>query len=97
MSPILWALALMGLASPALAQRPMATTGADAVTIGVAAPATSVDPHFFNAAPNAQLAAHIFSRLVERDARVQLQPGLAESWRSVSPTVWEFRLRPGVT
>ena len=89
--PMLWAIALMGLAAPALAQR-----AADTVAIGVAAPATSVDPHFFNAAPNAQLAAHVFSRLVERDAPVQLQPGLAESWRAVGPTVWEFRLRPGV-
>ncbi len=97
MAPILWAMALMGLAGPARAQAPSAQRPADAVTIGVAAPATSVDPHFFNAAPNAQLAAHVFSRLVERDARVQLQPGLAESWRALSPTVWEFRLRPGVT
>ncbi|WP_328702575.1 ABC transporter substrate-binding protein [Belnapia mucosa] len=76
---------------PAAAQRP-----ADTVILGLAAPATSVDPHFFNAAPNAQLSAHVFSRLVERDARVQLQPGLAESWRAIAPTVWEFRLRPGV-
>ncbi|WP_236037681.1 ABC transporter substrate-binding protein [Belnapia arida] len=94
---MLRALSLMGLAamapnSPAQAQRP-----ADAATIGVAAPATSVDPHFFNAAPNAQLAAHVFSRLIERDARVQLQPGLAENWRALSPTLWEFRLRAGVT
>jgi peptide/nickel transport system substrate-binding protein len=89
--PALAALALPLLVQPAVAQR-----AADALTIGVAAPATSVDPHFFNAAPNAQLAAHIFSRLVERDARVQLQPGLAESWRAVEPTIWEFRLRPGV-
>ncbi|MFC7689410.1 ABC transporter substrate-binding protein [Paeniroseomonas aquatica] len=88
---LLWALPLAGLAIPAMAQR-----APDALTIGVAAPATSVDPHFFNAAPNAQLAAHVFSRLVERDALVRLQPGLAERWRAVAPTVWEFRLRPGV-
>jgi peptide/nickel transport system substrate-binding protein len=86
------AAAALTAATPAAAQRPP-----DAVVIGVAAPATSADPHFFNAAPNGSLAAQVFSRLVERDARVRPQPGLAESWRAVSPTVWEFRLRPGVT
>ena len=80
------------LAQPALAQR-----APDAVVIGVSAPATSVDPHFFNASPNNQLSIHLFSRLVERDARVRPMPGLALSWRPVEETVWEFRLRPGVT
>ena len=77
---------------PALAQR-----APDVAVIGVSAPATSVDPHFFNASPNNQLAIHIFSRLVERDAQVRPIPGLALSWRTVEDTVWEFRLRPGVT
>ena len=75
------------LASPAAAQT---------LTMGAGAPSTSLDPHFFNAAPNGSVASHIFSRLVERDAQVRPQPGLAESWRAISPNVWEFRLRPGV-
>ncbi|MBR0670606.1 ABC transporter substrate-binding protein [Neoroseomonas soli] len=66
------------------------------LTMGAGAPSTSLDPHFFNAAPNSSVAAHIFSRLVERDARVRTFPGLAESWRAISPTVWEFKLRAGV-
>ena len=75
------------LASPAAAQT---------LTMAAGAPSTSLDPHFFNAAPNGSVASHLFSRLVERDAQVRPQPGLAESWRAISPTVWEFRLRPGV-
>ena len=75
------------LASPVAAQT---------LTMGAGAPSTSLDPHFFNAAPNGSVASHLFSRLVERDAQVRPQPGLAESWRAISPTVWEFRLRPGV-
>ena len=69
---------------------------AQTLTMGAGAPSTSLDPHFFNASPNSSVAAHIFSRLVERDAQVRPQPGLAESWRPVSDTVWEFKLRPGV-
>nr|MCV4207138.1 ABC transporter substrate-binding protein [Roseomonas sp. SXEYE001] len=39
---------------------------------------------------------HIFDRLVERDANAQPYPGLAESWKTISDTVWEFKLRPGI-
>lgn len=39
---------------------------------------------------------HLFDRLVEQDARARIRPMLAESWRPVSDTVWEFKLRPGV-
>jgi peptide/nickel transport system substrate-binding protein len=34
---------------------------------------------------------------VERDAKAQLRPGLAETWRLVDDTTWEFKLRKGVT
>ncbi|EHM01599.1 ABC transporter, substrate-binding protein, family 5 [Acetobacteraceae bacterium AT-5844] len=34
--------------------------------------------------------------LVARDAQARPIPALAESWRAVSETVWEFKLRPGV-
>jgi peptide/nickel transport system substrate-binding protein len=66
------------------------------LNIGIGGSVTSVDPHFFNASPNNSLSMHLFDRLVERDARAQPLPGLAESWRPLSDTVWEFRLRPGV-
>ncbi len=67
------------------------------LTIGIGGSVTSLDPHFFNAAPNNALAQHVFDRLVERDARSRLIPGLAESWRLVNDTTWEFTLRTGVT
>ncbi len=67
------------------------------LTVATGAPPTSVDPHFYNAAPNFALSMHIFDRLVERDAEVKAYPGLAESWDAIAPTVWEFRLRRGVT
>ncbi|MDB5372306.1 MAG: transporter substrate-binding protein [Belnapia sp.] len=82
---------LMLAAMPAWAQG-----GSPILNIGIGGAVTSVDPHFYNASPNNSLAMHIFDRLVERDARAQPFPGLAESWRVVSETVWEFKLRPGV-
>ncbi|GGC35110.1 ABC transporter substrate-binding protein [Siccirubricoccus deserti] len=67
------------------------------LNIGIGGSVTSLDPHFYNATPNNSLAMHLFDRLVERDERAQPYPGLAESWRVISDTVWEFKLRPGVT
>ncbi|MBP0465438.1 ABC transporter substrate-binding protein [Roseomonas sp. PWR1] len=83
------------LALPALAAKPAWPQDA-ALTIGVGAPVTSIDPHFFNASFNSAVASHIFDRLTERTPDARLVPGLAESWRAVSDTVWEFRLRDGM-
>jgi peptide/nickel transport system substrate-binding protein len=88
--PTALALAVAALAGPAFAE------GDRALGIGIGGAVTSIDPHFYNAAPNNSLSMHLFDRLVERDAKAQPYPGLAESWRVIGETVWEFRLRPGV-
>ncbi len=70
---------------------------AETLTIGVAAPPTSLDPHYHNTSPNTSVSIHIFDRLVDRDARARAVPGLAMGWQAVSETIWELKLRPGVT
>ena len=70
---------------------------AEELRIGVASLSTSVDPHFYNLAANVTLSLHLFDRLTQRAPDSTLQPGLALTWRAVSGTVWEFKLRPGVT
>lgn len=69
---------------------------AQTLTIGNAAVVTTIDPHYHNLGPNNALGMHIFDRLVERDSRARPHPSLAESYRPISDTVWEFRLRRGV-
>ncbi|MBS7791974.1 ABC transporter substrate-binding protein [Roseococcus sp. SDR] len=66
------------------------------VNIAVGGAFTSLDPHFHNLTPNSALTQHLFDRLLEPDADLRPQPGLAESYRALSPTSWEFRLRPGI-
>jgi peptide/nickel transport system substrate-binding protein len=66
------------------------------LVVAVGAEITSIDPHVLNGAPNNNIAEHIFSSLATRDARQRLQPGLAESWRAVDDTTWEFKLRKGL-
>ena len=64
--------------------------------IGMSADVTSIDPHFVNITPNNNVAWHIFEALTHVDENARLIPGLAESWRAVDPTTWEFKLRRGV-
>ena len=74
------------LALPAAAQE---------LRVGLAATITSLDPHFHVIGSNAAMTRNLFDGLVNQDDRQQLVPGLAESWRAVDATTWEFRLREG--
>ncbi len=64
-------------------------------TLGIAssAPVTSIDPHYHTFAPNESFSAHVFERLVTRDAAGDMIPGLAVSWKLRDDHTWEFRLR----
>ncbi|HEY7944290.1 MAG: ABC transporter substrate-binding protein [Burkholderiales bacterium] len=73
-----------------------APVAATDLTIGIGADVTAIDPHYHNVTPNNNVAAHIFDYLVLRDERQKPIPGLAESWRTVDPLTWEFKLRKGV-
>jgi peptide/nickel transport system substrate-binding protein len=64
--------------------------------IGISAEPSSLDPHFHNLASNNNLSAHVFETLTRFDSDSKLVPALAESWRLVDDTTWEFKLRKGV-
>ncbi|WP_376098324.1 ABC transporter substrate-binding protein [Roseomonas sp. CCTCC AB2023176] len=68
----------------------------DTLTLAVAAPPTSLDPHYHTLSPNNMVAEHFFDPLVGRSASAQLRPGLAESWRVLDDNTWEFKLRRDV-
>jgi peptide/nickel transport system substrate-binding protein len=60
--------------------------------------ALTLDPHAQNEGPTHALNHQIYEPLIIRDAQGKPLPALAESWSITSdPTVWEFRLRRGVT
>ncbi len=69
---------------------------AQEIRIGISASITSIDPHFHNLTPNNNVGSHIFDRLVHTDDKQRPQPGLAESWKAIDDTTWEFKLRKGV-
>ena len=72
------------------------TVGAADLRVGLKLEPSSIDPHYHNLGPNNSAARHIFDRLVHTNDKQQLGPGLAVSWKPLSDTVWEFKLRQGV-
>ncbi len=72
------------------------TASAEELTIGLAAEPSAMDPHYHNLGPNNAMRRHIFEALVGQDAEQKLEPLLAESWRTLDDTTWEFKLRQGV-
>ncbi|CAN5150094.1 ABC transporter substrate-binding protein [soil metagenome] len=75
-------------ATPAMAARTLA--------IGLSGDVTSIDPHFHNVTPNANVAEHIFDTLITKDEKMKLKPSLALSWKPIDDTTWEVKLRPNV-
>lgn len=72
---------------------PVAAAG---LRIGLSGEVSSLDPHFLASQPNLTVARHVFESLTDVDAQTRLIPGLAESWRAIDATTWEFKLRRGV-
>jgi peptide/nickel transport system substrate-binding protein len=68
----------------------------DALRVGLSASITSLDPQFHVVGSNSALARNVFDGLVNQDDRQQVVAGIAESWKAVDDTTWEFRLRQGV-
>ena len=85
--PAVTALALSLLAVPVRAQDPLRIAFAD--------PVSSLDPQLNNNAGDRSVDMFFFDLLVNNDNNA-LQPGLAESWKSTGPLVWEFKIRRGV-
>ncbi len=69
----------------------------DLLRMGVGAQVTSIDPQYHNISPNNAFGAMVYGALVDTDGQSRLIPGLALSWLPVAETVWEFKLRPGVS
>lgn len=75
----------------------VATASAQTVRIGNQGDALSMDPHSLNESLQLSVTGNVYEPLVDRNADLQLVPGLATSWKQTSPTVWRFELREGVT
>lgn len=71
-------------------------TGGD-LQIGVMSDPVSLDPHGANENVSNTINATIYDRLVYMDQELTIQPALAESFEQIEDTVWEAKIREGVT
>src|SRR5437660_3926978 len=66
------------------------------ITIAQGVDPSTLDPMNHQESPAGNVCRNLFDTLLERDQELKIQPMLArELPRLVSPTVWEFKLRPG--
>lgn len=69
---------------------------AEELRIGTQYKLMTLDPHYADLGENNALLSHIYERLVYQDEQLTPQPGLAVSWKRLSETQWEFKLRENV-
>jgi peptide/nickel transport system substrate-binding protein len=72
------------------------TTPRGQVVIAQGVDPTTLDPHAHDGTPTHNVLLNVYDTLLFRDRDLNLIPWLAESWRMVNPTTWEFKLRAGV-
>ena len=60
------------------------------------ADALSMDPYSTNHSFTNAFMNNIYEGLVRFNDKIEVEPALAQSWQLLSPTVWRFKLRPGV-
>ncbi|WP_028464576.1 ABC transporter substrate-binding protein [Nisaea denitrificans] len=89
------ALRKLGLAAVALSAMTANVMAAD-IVIGIRSEPSSMDPYFHNLTPNNAMIGQVFSRLVDFDSKQQIFGSIAESWKTVNDTTWEFKLRKGL-
>src|SRR5207244_7790396 len=57
---------------------------------------TTLDPQWHEETPAYNVLLNIYDTLLFRDKDLKIIPWLAESWKLVNPTTWEFKIRKGV-
>ena len=90
-------LSLIALAVASALDPSVASAGPSGkITIAQGVDPSPLDPMNHQESPAANVCRNMFDTLLERDQDLKIQPMLArELPRLVSPTVWEFKLRPG--
>ena len=73
-----------------------AASWAEELRVGTQFKLMTLDPHFADLNENTSLLSHIYERLVYQDEHLDPKPDLAVSWRRLSQTQWEVKLREGV-
>ena len=75
---------------------PALAAPAGKVVIAQGVDPTTLDPQWHEETPAYNVLLNIYDTLLFRDKDLRIIPWLATSWKLVTPTTWEFKLRKGV-
>jgi len=70
--------------------------GKDTLTVALPSHAPTLDPHMHFERVGVLVNINMFDSLLHRSAKLEFEPSLATSWKALSDTTWEFKLRKGV-
>jgi peptide/nickel transport system substrate-binding protein len=68
----------------------------DTLTVALVSHAPTLDPHMHFERVGILVNINMFDSLLHRNTRLEYEPSLATSWKPLSDTQWEFKLRKGV-
>lgn len=72
-------------------------TEGDTLVVGIRATIESLDPANHRNRIAETVIRNMFDGLVTRTPDGRVVPEIAESWEAISPTLWEFKIRKGIT
>src|SRR6266851_8449003 len=93
-----WLPGLLVLTLAALLAMPLGAgaQGKDTLTVALPSHAPTLDPHMHFERVGILVNINMFDSLLHRSAKLEFEPSLALSWKALSDTTWEFKLRKGV-
>ena len=90
LSSALFLIVVGAVATPAHAQ------AKDTLVVALTSHAPTLDPHMHFERVGILLNINMFDSLLHRNTKLEFEPSLATSWKPLSDTQWEFKLRKGV-
>jgi peptide/nickel transport system substrate-binding protein len=68
----------------------------DTLVVGLPSHAPTLDPHMHFERVGVLVNINMFDSLLHRNTKLEFEPSLATSWKALSDSHWEFKLRKGV-
>ncbi len=83
-------------AKPAETAAPGQPKPGGTLRVGTNQDAVGFDPHLSNATASYRILENVYNQLLRFKPNLEIEGDLAESYRAIDPTTWEFKLRQGV-